>query len=631
MGKQKMNSKKSRADKLVAIAVIALVAVIVLTLAVSVMSEMGVFLRMQSAVEVGDVQINGAMMSFFMNDYIMNWYTENSAYAAYFSIDLTQDLRNQKFGQTGYYETSFLGSFEGTWYDYFMTKVKSEVETFVIYANAADKQGIGLTDEDHAEIDEVMKGIDTTLKAYGVSYSEWFGTGVTKRDVRRCYELKYKAANFAEFFQNKLEDEIKDDEIVEYREENKELYYTADCLTYTISKTSKGMTADEFKAAKSAAKAAADAIAKATSPEEFVQFVESYESSVKAEEDAKTEAKTETKTEATTESKSAATTESTETETTDPFEEYKEVIKYETETGSNADNELNDFLFGNEETGSDKVEAATKNDAIVIEESGTVTEKVTTAATTTPKENIKTEATTGTDATEAESVTGSDATETGTEAKTETETKKETTTTSNIKTYDKYEVTVYFVFEPSHIDKELTHSFSYLVVDNKDVLATFIEKYKANETKDLDAFVDVANKYYEDIHAAEDHEHKDDEMFAFDKLEKQAAGYFNTNYSKLNDWVEDAARKEKDLSDIIEITIKSTDSTTKKETTTTQYGVLFFEKHEGETWYESAKTGKINEKVEAWYEDQLIENPVNFSKVVNEIDTAKPFLALMGY
>ena len=120
-------------------------------------------------------------------------------------------------------------------------------------------------------------------------------------------------------------------------------------------------------------------------------------------------------------------------------------------------------------------------------------------------------------------------------------------------------------------------------------------------------------------------------MFAFDKLEKQAANYFSANYSSLNEWVEDAARTDKTLSDIIEITIKETNSTTKEETTKTQYAVLFFQEHNGETWYESAKSGKVSEKVEDWYEQQLIENPVNFSDVVNNIDTAKPFLALMGY
>ena len=616
--KQKNNQKKSRTDKLVAIAVIALVAVIVLTLAVSVMSELGVFIRLQNAVEVGDVQINGAMMSFFMNDYIMNWYTENAAYAAYFSIDLTSDLRNQKYGQTGYYETSFLGSFEGTWYDYFMTQVKSEVETFVIYANAADKQGIGLNDEDYEEIDEIMENIDKTLKSYGVSYSEWFGKGVTKRDVRRCYELKYKAANFAEDFQNKLESEVKDEEIVNYRDENKELYYTADCLTYTITSNSKGMTAEEFKASKEFAKEAADAIAKATSPEQFLEFVESYEISLKEKQESQAATATGDKTESVTESKTESATESNteSTETKDPYEEYKEVIKYETETGTNADNKLNDFLFGNEETGSDKIEAAEKNDAIVIEEEGTVTEKVTTAAKpTTPKEELTT-------AGEADS----DGTETATE--TETETKS---TTPGIKTYDSYSVTVYFVFEPSHYDTEKTHSFSYLVTDDKDVLSKFVEKFGANGTMSMDAFVEVANAYYEEIHASEDHEHSDDEMFAFDKIEKQAANYFTANYKSLNEWVEDAARTDKTLSDIIEITIKETNSTTKEETTKTHYAVLFFEGHDGETWYESAKSGAVNEKVEAWYEQQLIENPVNYGDIVNNIDTAKPFLALMGY
>ena len=616
MGKQKTNSKKTMTDKLVAIAVIALVAVIVLTLAVSVMSELGVFIRLQNAVEVGEVQIDGAMMSFFMNDYIMNWYTENAAYAAYFSVDLTSDLRNQKFGQTGYYETSFLGSFTGTWYDYFMTQVKSEVETFVIYANAADQNNISLDDEDRAEIDEVIEGIDKTLKAYGVSYSEWFGKGVTKRDVRRCYELKYKAKKFAEFFQDKLENEVTDDEIVNYRESNKELYYTADCLTYTITSSSKGMTAEQFAESKKFAKESADAIAKATSPEQFLEFVESYEVALKEkqESEAATATSSETESVTTTETQSAAATESTETK--DPYEEYKEVIKYETETGSNADNKLNDFLFGNEETGSDKIEAAGTNEAIVIEESGTVTEKeTTTAKPTTPKEELTT-------AGEADS----DGTETATE--TETETKS---TTPGVKTYDTYNVTVYFVIDAAHFDKELTHSFSYLVTDNKDVLSKFIEKFNANATKDSDAFVEIANAYYEEIHASEDHEHKDDEMFAFDKIEKQAANYFTANYKSLNEWVEDAARTDKTLSDIIEITIKETNSTTKEETTKTHYAVLFFEGHDGETWYESAKSGAVNEKVEAWYEQQLIENPVNYGDIVNNIDTAKPFLALMGY
>ena len=78
MGKQKTMAKKSKFDKLIAIAVVALAVIIVLTLAASVMSEMGLFLKVQTAASAGKVSVDGAMMSFYMNDYIMNWYNLSS-------------------------------------------------------------------------------------------------------------------------------------------------------------------------------------------------------------------------------------------------------------------------------------------------------------------------------------------------------------------------------------------------------------------------------------------------------------------------------------------------------------------------------------------------------------------------
>ena len=628
LAREKSKAKKSKFDKLIAVAVIALVAVIVLTLALSVMSEAGLFLRMQNGATAGEISVDGAMMTFFMNDYIMNWYTNSdySYYVGYFSLDLTRDLRLQKYGDssaTGYaYETSFLGSFKGTWYDYFWSLVKEETEMYIIYANAAKANGITITDEDKAEIEETLKGIDTNLNSLGVSYADWYGTGVNKGVARRCYELKYLAANFAEKLQADLEAEAEknQDGIVDYREEHKETFYTADCLTYTISKTSKGMTDEAFDNAVKAAKEAADKIAAAKTPAEFVELVEKYESESKAAD--KTEATTTTKTETT----SAKTeTGSEETETTDPYEKYKEEIKYETETGTNADNKLNDFLFGNEETGTDAVEPAEKNDAIVIEETGTTTEKVTT---TTKKETATTEANKTKSATDSETES---ATETASKAETETKAETEKKENNGVITHDTYKVTVYFVYEPMHYETELTHSFSYLVSDSKDAIANFIEKFKANETKDLDAFIEVAEKMYEEIHADEDHNHSSDEMFVYDKLEKQAANAFNTSYKVLNEWVESADRKAGDISEPIEIKITSTDSTTNKVTTKTQYGVIFFKEHNGETWYETAKAGLVYDMTEDWYEAQRKANPVEFGNMVDSIETAKPFLALLGY
>lgn len=607
MGKQKTMTKKSKFDKFIAIAVVALAVIIVLTLAASVMSEMGLFLRVQTAASAGEVSVDGAMMSFYLNDYIMNWYNSYGSYASYgyISIDITSDLRKQQFAPKGSYDAMFLGEFTGTWYDYFMSSVKPTVERTVIYANNAKKNNLSLDDEDKDEINEIIKGINDNLNSLGISYSDWYGNGVNKNVVRRCYELSYLAAKYEEKMIADYEDlaDNSPDDIVEYRENNKSDFYTADCLTYTISKTSKGMTDEEFDNWKATAKEYANGIAAAKSPEEFVSLVEKYESESKEKETAAT-----TGTTATT---SATESESTETESTDPWDKYETEIKYETETGTDADNRLNDFLFGKEETDTDgnvveTVKPAEKYEGTIIEEEGTVTEKATTGSSTTA----------ATESSESESESSSES--------------ASGTTTNSANTYESYKVTVYFVMEPMHFDTELTHNFSYLISNDKDAITKFIENFKANETKDVDAFIEIAGKMYDDIHASEEHEHSDDEVFSYDIIEKSAAGAFTSNYKKLNDWVEDAKRVNNELSDIIEIKITSTGSDNKV-TTKIQYGVIFFQDHAGETWYESAKTGLIGEWVDEWYAKEQKENGVKFTNAINNIDTAKPFLATIGY
>ena len=606
MGKQKTMAKKSKFDKFIAIAVVALAVIIVLTLAASVMSEMGLFLKVQTAASAGEVSIDGAMMSFYMNDYIMNWYNQYGSYASYgyISLDITSDLRNQEYAPKGSYDSMFLGEFKGTWYEYFMSQVQPTVERTVIYANNAKKNGLKLDDEDKAEIEEILKGIDTNLNSLGISYSDWYGNGVNKNVVRRCYELSYLASKFEEkiIADYEANAESNSGDIVEYRENNKSDFYTVDCLTYSISNTSKSF-ADEkaFDEWKATVKEIANSIAAAKSPEEFASLVEQYESESKE--------KDTTSTTATTSTNAATETESTEAESTNAWDKYETEIKYETETGTNADNSLNDFFFGNEETGTDAVEPAEKYDGTIVEEEGTVTEKVTTAATTETKKEATTES--------------------SSESSSESETT--TTTNSNVKTYESYKVTVYYVVEPSHFNKELTHNFSYLISNDKDAIAKFIENFKANETKDVDAFIEIADKMYEDMHASEEHEHSDDEVFSYDIIEKSAAGAFTVNYKKLNDWIEAADRQNNTLSDIIEIKITSTDSTTNKVTTKTQYGVIFFKDHAGETWYESAKTGLVNERIDEWYKNEQKDNGVKFTDAINQIDTAKPFLATLGY
>ena len=131
-----------------------------------------------------------------------------------------------------------------------------------------------------------------------------------------------------------------------------------------------------------------------------------------------------------------------------------------------------------------------------------------------------------------------------------------------------------------------------------------------------DKFVEVAQELKESIYT-EDYKPADTDIFEFNGGEKQVANAFNTKYKVLNEWVEDDARKDGDLSDIIEI---------KVDDKTTHYGVLFFQSHNVETWYSAAYSGVISEQFDAWYEDECKENPLVFNEdALNDITTIRFF------
>ena len=144
--KQQKENSKSKADKGIAIACIAFALLIAASLALTVIGEAGVFIRATNTVAGETVEIDAAMMSFFLNDSIMNFYNNNYSYLGYYGLDLSKDLRTQTYGKG--YESMFLGEFDGTWYDYFLTNVMEEVEMYVTYAEAAKAAGLTLTAEE---------------------------------------------------------------------------------------------------------------------------------------------------------------------------------------------------------------------------------------------------------------------------------------------------------------------------------------------------------------------------------------------------------------------------------------------------------------------------------------------------
>lgn len=587
--------QKSRKDKAVATACLVFVILIVAVFAVTAMNEGGLFIRMTKNVSGETITVDGAMMSFFMNDSIVNFYNQYYIYMYYgmISLDLTKDLHTQTLNAN---DASYVGSTKGiTWYDYFLGNVKSEVTYYVTLAEAAKRvkdKDLSLTKEDYAEIDATIKDISASLKENGASYSDWYGKGVTKKDIRKCYELIYLATNFAEYMQEKYELELEenDEKVFKFPEDHKEDFYTADVLSYTISVAeNKYPTQAKYDAAIKDAKDAAVIMAAASSIEEFFELIDKYEIALKeaAGEDETTEETTK------------------ENETTfeptleDKIEENKTTIEYE--TGS----ELGDWLFGNEENS-----AAEEGDADYFVETETAKETSTTA-----KEELTTEAT---ETTAGETTAGETTVDGETSADEETSGEEETTASSSSAskgTYEITKVTVYYVLSPSGLDKELTHDFAYIVCNKKETLQSFLDSFKAGEMNS-EKFVEAAQKLKDSIYT-EDYKPASTDIFEFNSGEKQAANTFNDKYKVLNKWIEDANRKDGELSEIIEI---------KVDDKTTHYGVLFFEAHNQETWYVAAFNGVISEQFDAWYEDECKENPLVFNEdALDDISTIRFF------
>ena len=203
---EKKQTKKSRADKVIAIVCVLFALLIAAVLVLNVMSESGVFMRATSVIESANVKVDETMMSFFLNDYIMGWMNEYSIYVQYglLSLDMTRSYQTQYLTSQ---DASYLGSqYVGyTWYDYFLSVVQKDVEKYVVYAEAAKAAGVTLDADDYKTVDDSMKIYNDSLSAGNASYSDWYGKGVKEKDVRRCQELMVLAQKYSDQLREEFE------------------------------------------------------------------------------------------------------------------------------------------------------------------------------------------------------------------------------------------------------------------------------------------------------------------------------------------------------------------------------------------------------------------------------------------
>ncbi|MBO5415147.1 MAG: hypothetical protein J6A83_00780 [Clostridia bacterium] len=220
----------------------AVMAVVVLGVCVfGILSSNGVIMRNRTALKSEHFKISGNMMSYYYYTQYQNFQSQYSSYMSYFSLDTSKSLKEQQFGDSASgnaYETSFLGEFDGTWFDYFMSEATDQAEQILIYCEEAYERDITLDDEDLEELDATLETLKTTAATYGYSPNSYtanmYGKGVSVNDIKKAMKLSLLAEKCMLELQDEILDGISDGDIQTKYDDNKIDFNVIDYSYYTI-------------------------------------------------------------------------------------------------------------------------------------------------------------------------------------------------------------------------------------------------------------------------------------------------------------------------------------------------------------------------------------------------------------
>ena len=148
-----------------------------------------------TAISVGDAKYSPAEVSYVYANRYFNWVQSYGSYASIFGLDTSTGVAGLKQQECPMYDDG------RTWGDYFMDEARSELSQMTALCAWADANGIVLSDEEIAEIDDSIAALDSSARAGGYAsgdkyFSANYGTGVTSAVVREM-ALKSALANKA--------------------------------------------------------------------------------------------------------------------------------------------------------------------------------------------------------------------------------------------------------------------------------------------------------------------------------------------------------------------------------------------------------------------------------------------------
>ena len=265
-------------------AIFAVVLVVLLVVAVSVgisktVSSSGIRQKSTVALTVGDHEINSVEMNYFFMDAVNAFYSQYGSYATMFGLDATKPLDQQVTNE----ETG------ATWADDFLETAKSTAAAVYTLKDAADAAGYCLTEEEIASVESQSDALDMYAKIYGYPNGDsylraMYGAGANKESYIAYSKLRSLADSYRNSYTESLT--YTDSDLREAEKENFDAYSSFTFNTYYLPASSflTGGTTDaegnttytdeEKAAALSAAKEAADSLAKAESLEALEEAID---------------------------------------------------------------------------------------------------------------------------------------------------------------------------------------------------------------------------------------------------------------------------------------------------------------------------------------------------------------------
>ena len=243
------------------------------TLAATWIAKFGLIERMTTAATIGDHKLNSITMNYFFYDAIDNEYTSlQESYGEYASsfmqVDLSKPLDEQKYDETG-----------KTWADHYLDTALENAHAVYAMYDKAQADNFQLSEELKTAIDNNIMQMQWQAMFSGLDTNGLlrmaYGNGANEKTYREYKTIQAIASSYYQAHQDSLKYDDAAIRAYEADHFNDFSFYTFNSYPLDYTKflpadvTAENATEEQKAAARTAAEAAANELAKATSVEEL--------------------------------------------------------------------------------------------------------------------------------------------------------------------------------------------------------------------------------------------------------------------------------------------------------------------------------------------------------------------------